>query len=209
MAITDINKVRFAAQITDEYTDEEILSEIDLVEADLYSRYKLPKRSQFLIDDDYTDFYIYPEKVHEVTRLQVQVDTSIDASGWLTIDSQTGSSLGVGSGTVYTTNWSHDSPNNYITLSSNIISTYDTKNVRVQCIPYSMHNLATYQSALNLVDTTNIIDGERVDTPITAKLKNRIDRYKKLNMPRKVMFSSNYEAYDEYEYTTYSQSDLR
>lgn len=196
MAITTPTEVKKAAQLTNEWSDEEILTEIDIVESDLYNKYYLPKRSQFSIDSDYTDFYIYPERVHEVTRVQVSVDSDVDPSGFLEV--ATGS---------YT--WSFTTPNNYITLDSSFITTYDTKIIRVQLVPKYANGMATYMTALNLVDPTTIIDGEENTPPLVTRLKSHLDYYKNEAKPKIILKSSDYDAYDKYDYISYNQSSLR
>lgn len=195
MAITTVEEVRTAGQITSEYTDDEIFAEIDLTESELYDKYYLPKRSTFSIDNDYTEFYISNERVHEIVRLQISVDSSIDPSGWLTV--QEGES------------WFHISPNKYINLGDEFISTYDGTTVRVQYIPKILNRLATDLCAWNLISTTNIVDGESVDSPLTQRIRTRINRYKEILKPKKVNFSSNYEEFNKYDYISINQTDYR
>lgn len=196
MAITTPTEVKKAAQFTSEWSDEEILTEIDIVEADIYTKYYLPKRSQFSIDTDYSDFYIYPSKVHEIIRVQVSVDTSINASGYL--DVATGSDT-----------WTFTSPNNYISLGSDFITTYDSKIVRTQFIPKFANGMATYMTALNLVDPTTIIDGQNSTPPLVTRLKAHLDYYKNEAKPKIILKSSDYTDYDKYDYVSYDQTTLR
>lgn len=196
MAITTGSEVKRVAQFSDEYQDEDYNIEIDIVEAELYGKYKLPKRSSFSIDDDYTVFYISDKPVKEVIRLQVNVETSIDPSGWLVIGSDS--------------NWSFTEDNNYITLEPSFISTYDTKLVRVQYIPKIFNLLASNIAALNLIDPTTITDGENtIESPQITRIKNRIDRYKKIISPRIMAKSSVNSEYDTDGYISINQSSYR
>jgi len=197
MTITTGSEVKAVAQLTNEYTDTEILTEIDIVEAELYNRYNLPKRSSFSIDDDYTDFYVSNDDVYDITRVQVSVDTAVDPSGYLTV--ATGS-----------TTWTHTAPNNYITLAAAFITSYDTKSVRVQYIPKAHNLIATNTCALNLIDATTITDGENtIEAPLVTRIKDRITRYKMLVKPRTIVRSSAYSQYDNFDYESITQSNLR
>jgi hypothetical protein len=196
MAITTPTEVRFAGQITAEYTDDEILSEIDIVEAELYQKYHLPSRSQITIDPLYTEFFIYPNEIHEIVRAQVQVETTVNPSGYELVAE--------GSDT-----WSFGSPNNYVTLSGSFIALYPNKLMRYEHIPKIFNMIATNQAALNLIDSTSIVDGSTIDTPRAVKLKDKITRYKELLKPIGITRSSPYIDYDEYEYIAYNQLDLR
>lgn len=197
MTITTGSEVKAAGQFSNEYTDDEILTEIDIVEAELYNKYSLPKRSSFTIDNDYTTFYISEDRVHEVKRVQVSVTTDIDPSGWL--------SVATGSNT-----WEHSSPDNYITLDSSFISQYDNKTVRVQYIPKIHNFIATDIVALNLITPTMITHGEdNIEVPQVTRLSNRINRYKKLLMPKVSLLSSTYSDFDEFSYPSISQVDFR
>ena len=198
MAITTIDQVKAAAHLTDEYTDDEILLEIDIVTAELYNTYKLPKRNSFSLDEDYTDYYIYanPLGVHEIIRLQAQVETDVDISGYTTLSSSS-------------TTWSHVPPNSYLTITSTMLSTYDTKSIRVQHIPKIYNLMATCQVALNLIDKTSIVDGENVATPQSTKLKEKLKRYKLILKPKGMTLSGPNLEYDPYEYISLTQSELR
>ena len=169
MAITTIEEIKFTAGLTNEFSDEEIETEIDLVEAELYERYFLPKRYQFSVNNDFTAFYIYPHRVHEIIRVQGGVETTVDPSGYTTI--ATGS-------------YSHATPNNYITLTTDTITKYDNKLIRVQHIPKVINLLATNTVALNLLDTTTVVDGEENIPPLITRIKDKIARYKYLLKPR-------------------------
>jgi len=195
MAITTPDEVKQVAQLTNEYSDEEIKTEIDIVEAELYLAYYLPKRSSFAIDSDYTDFYIHTDKVHEVVRVLASVETSIDPSGYTEIGSPT--------------YWEHIPSNAFITLTSTAITTYDNKQIRVQYTPKIMNLLATNLTALNLIDQTTIVDGEETLTPLARRIKDRIKRYKMLTRSRTIQRSSAQVNYDVWEYTSVSQSDMR
>ena len=196
MAISTITEVKKVAQFTSEWSDEEIETEIDISEVDIYDRYSLPKRSQFSIDSDYSTFYVSPEKVHEVIRVQVAVETDVDPSGYINV--VTGSDT-----------WLHTTPNKYISLGSDFISTYDNKIVRIQYTPNYANGMATYMTALSLVDPTTIVDGEENIPPLVARLKNHLDAYKKQAKPKSILKSSLYTDYDRYDYISYSQSSLR
>lgn len=200
MTITTGSEVKFAGQLTSEYTDEEILSEIDLVESMLYDKYSLPKKSSFTINDDFSTFYFSDSNVHEIIRVQVQVDTSIDPTGYLSIGS-TGST------------WDHVPQNRYFTLDPTFKTTYEGKKVRVQYIPDAYHRMATYQTALNLVDTTSIIDGQRVTTPLAQRITDKLNYYRNMVRPQfGILRSSLYVDYDENEYVDFDgtkQADLR
>lgn len=195
MAITNPTAVREAAGLTTEYTDAEINTEIDFVEAELYRTHRLPKRSSYSVDDDYTNFYISNDDVHEITRMQVSVETTTDPSGWLAIGSPDYYSFTEG--------------NNYITATGSLISNYDTKLIRVQYIPQLLHLLATSTAALNLVDQTTIVDGEEVIPPQVTRLKAKITRLTRLLKPRKMIKSSDYVNYDRFDYESISQIDYR
>lgn len=196
MAITTVEEVRRVGQIAGDYTDEEIQEELEIVEAELYDRYTLPKRSQFSVDDDYTDFYIFPKEVHEIIRVQGAVETSVDPSGYTTLD--------VGSDYTFTEN------NNHITLTTSAISEYDGDIMRVQHIPRVYSRIAAVQTALNLIDTTTIIDGENTTSPKAIQLMARLKRYKQ-SLFNGVRFqrSSPNEDFDKYDYVSYTQSNFR
>ncbi len=196
MAITTIDEVKFTGGLTDEYADEEILSEIDLVESELYQKYYLPKRSSFSVDADYTVFYIYPDAVHEVIRVKVAVETSIDPSGYSLVESGS-------------TTWEHIPPYNYLNLQAPFISTYDGNTVRIDSIPKIFNLIAKNTVALNLIETTTIIDGALVTTPLAQKLKDRIKRYTDIIKPKGFTKSSTNIDYDLYNYVSYTQTDLR
>ena len=195
MAITTGSEVKAAAQLTNEYTDEEILSEIDIVEAELYAKYTLPKRASFSVDSDYSDYFLNKDPIYEIVRLQGSVETTVDPSGYVTID--TGS-------------YTHTAPNNYITLDADLITEYDAKTMRVRYIPKIFNLLATAITALNLVDPTTISDGENnVEAPLVARLNARVKRYKELLKPKTMFRSSAQVNFDENEYVSVQQSDLR
>lgn len=196
MAITTISEVKKAGGLTSEYEDSEILSEIDAVEAIFYQKYSLPKRSKFIVDTDYTNFYIYPNKVHEITRLQVAVPTSIDISGYIEVESTS-------------ITWEHSPSNNFITLYPAFITSYENKTVRVQHIPKIYNLLAKYTVALNLLDTTSIVDGEDIVSTQITRIKDKINEYKLLLKPKNIKYSSNEEEFDKYDYISYTQSELR
>ena len=161
----------------------------------MYERYHLAKRSSFTVDDDYTKFYIYPDRVHEIASVFVTVETSVDPSGWLEVGSDN--------------NWSHISPNNYITLTGSFISIYDAKTVRVRHIPKIFNNMATNEVARNLIETTSVVNGEELTNPLYTRIDDRITRYKADLRPRGIRRSSQNLEFDRYDYTSYSQSELR
>jgi hypothetical protein len=196
MAITTIQEVKFAGGFTSEYDDAEILTEIDIVEADLYTQYYLPKKAQFSVDLDYTEFYISEDPVHEIKRVQVAVETTVDPSGYSIVEE--------GSDT-----WTFISGTNYITLGSDFVNTYVNKIVRVQYIPKMMNRLATNIVAANLLDITTIVDGERITTPQGTKLLNKIQRYRDMLRPKTLVRSSLYSDYDPYDFDSPDQSRLR
>lgn len=196
MAITTVAEVKDRGSLTSEYSNEEILTEIDIVEAELYQKYQLPKRSQFTIDDDYTDFFIYPDKIYEIIRVQAQVETTEDPSGYISIGSD-----GV--------SWIHTAPNNYLTLGSDFITTYDTKLIRVRHIPKIFNLLAANIAALNLIDTTTVINGRPAEAPLATTIKDRIQRYKDILKPKGITRSSANAEFDKYDYVSYSQTELR
>lgn len=194
MAVTTIEEVKFAGGLSNEFSDEEIESEIDLVEAEIYDRYFLPKRSQFVIDTDYVNYYIHTEKVHEIIRVQVSVDTTVDPSGYITLTSNL---------------YSHTAPNNYITLDSSVLSTYDTKIIRVQFIPKVINLMATSLVALNLTDASVIVDGERSTPPFIIRLREKIKRYRMILKPKTIIKSTENQDFDKYDYISLTQSDFR
>lgn len=196
MALTTPREVKFAAGITSEYTTSEIITEIDIVEAEFYQKYYLPKRSQFSIDDDYTEFYISDQPVHEVLRVQVAVDTSVDPSGY--------SIVAEGS-----TTWSFEPGTNYITLTSAFIGSYDSKVVRVQYIPKIYNLLATQVVAANLLDITTIVDGEQTTDPQTRKVLAKIRRFRDMLRPKGMTKSSVNQDFDPFEFISIDQSTLR
>jgi hypothetical protein len=195
MAITTVQEVKEVASLTSEYSEEEILSEIDIVEAELYQKYHLPKRSQFSVNKDYSNFYIYPTNVHEIIRVQGQVETTVDPTGYQIIGSDS--------------NWTFSTNNNFITLLPQAIENYGSKIIRVQHIPKIFNMIATNLVALNLIDTTTVINGESSDSPLAIKIKDRIDKYQELLKPKKMVKSSDEYDYNIYDYISYSQSDLR
>jgi len=194
MTITTGSEVKEVGDFTNEYTDEEILTEIDIVEAELYMKYKLPKRSSFSLDSDYTRFYIYSDNVYDIIRVQVSVDSSVDPSGWQTVDSS---------------NYTFQQNTNYIDFNSSFVSTYDTKQIRVQFIPKIHNLLATNICALNLIDPTTITEGDESVNPSVTRLVQRINRYKKLLVPKTIFRSSALEDYDPYDYQSINQTDFR
>lgn len=196
MALTTLSEVKKVAQFTNEWDDADILTEIDIVEADIYDKYYLPKRSQFSIDTNYTQFYIAPTMIHEVIRIQVAVDSDVDPSGYLEIEEGD-------------TTWIHDSPNNYITLASAFITAYENKIIRVRYTPKYANGMATYMVALNLIDPTIIVDGESSVSPLVTRIKQRIDFYKRQAKGKTILKSTEYSEFDKYEYISYSQSSLR
>lgn len=195
MVVTTVSEVKEIGDFTNEYTDDEILTEIDIVEAELYTKYRLPKRSSFFVDDDYTRFYISNNKVYDIVRLQVSVDTSVDPSGWLEV---TGSD-----------NFTFTNDTNYIDLTSSFIGSYNNKQVRVQYIPKIHNMLATNICALNLIDPTIITDGEETASPNITRIVNRINRYKKMLVPKSIIRSSTQVDFDEYDYVSINQSNFR
>jgi len=195
MVVTTVSEVKEIGDFTNEYTDDEILTEIDIVEAELYTKYRLPKRSSFFVDDDYTRFYISNNKVYDIVRLQVSVDTSVDPSGWLEV---TGSD-----------NFTFINDTNYIDLTSSFIGSYNNKQVRVQYIPKIHNMLATNICALNLIDPTIITDGEETASPNITRIVNRINRYKKMLVPKSIIRSSTQVDFDEYDYVSINQSNFR
>lgn len=195
MAITTVDEVKKVAQIVNEFTDDEILAEIDLVEAELYQKFRLPKRSSFSVDNDYTRFYISTDAVHEIKRVQVSVTTDISKSGYLEI----------GSPTYYT----FVVDNNYIDATGSLLTQYDNKLCRVQYIPRLLHLLATDITALNLMAQTTVVDGDDNLPPQVSRIKDRIMRYKRLLKPRRMILSGDYEDYDRYDYIGIDQVDFR
>ena len=198
MAITTGSEIKALGGFSNEYTDAEIETEIDIVEAELYQKYNLPKKSSFVVDDDYTRFFISPQNkgVHEIIRVQAAVETSIDPSGYTAIGSD-GST------------WGFVTPNNYLDLESSFISTYDSKIIRVQYIPKIHNLLATGIAALNLMDVTTVTDGEGNLPPQVSRIMKHIGRLKKLLAPRNILFSKDSADFDEFEYVSYPQSNLR
>ena len=194
MAITTVEEIKFTAGLTNEFSDEEIETEIDLVEAELYQRYFLPKRYQFSVNNDYENFYIYPYNVHEIIRVQGSVDSTVDPSGYQTI--ATGS-------------YSFTTPNNYITLTTATINQYDNKLIRVQHIPKTINQLATNMVSLNLLDTTTVVDGEENIPPLITRIKDKIMRYKSLLKPRTIIKSSDNINFNENDYLSLTQGDYR
>lgn len=194
MVLTTVAEVAFEGKISSEYSDDEILAEIDYVESDIYSKYFLPKRASFSVDDDYTKFYIYDKPVYSIESFQVQVDTDVDPSGFIEIGS--------------TDNWSFTSRTNYVTLTEAFISTYDSKLVRIKLIPYIYNRLGTYQAAVNLIDTDDISLGANIDSTRASKLLAKIKDIKAELSPKFIKLNiSTY--YDKNEYVLYEQSSLR
>lgn len=195
MVVTTDTEVKNVARLTNEFTTTEINTEIDIVTAELYSKYNLPKRSSFILDDEYTRFYISKEPVYDIIRIRAQVDTTIDPSGY-TIITATGS-------------WSFIDGTNYIDVTQNFINAYDTKIIRIDYIP-KIHNLiATNMAALNLIEETTITDGDEISTPQATKIKDRIQRYKDTLKPKTFIRSSVNDVYDPYEYISINQTDFR
>ena len=196
MALSNITEVKFIGGLTNEYTDSEILNEIASVEAILYKKYGLPKRSGFSIDSDYTDFYIFEDNVYEIIRVQVGVDTSVDPSGYLTVEESS-------------TTWSYDSGNNFITLAPEFIALYENALVRVQHIPKTYNDITKNVAAYNLISVTAVVDQDGVTSPQLTVIKNRIDNYKMELKPKKISYSSKAESFDKYDYVSITQSNLR
>jgi hypothetical protein len=196
MAITDTRQVTATGQLTNEYTSSEILTEIDIVEANLYDTYNLPKRAQVTLDTDYSNFYFSTDKVHEIIRVQVAVDTTVDPSGYITVEQAPDT-------------WSFLKPNNYITFSDTFLNTYDAKLVRIQYIPLVYNTMATIITVLNLIDTVTIVDGEEQTPPLIGRLKGRLERLKRISKPKSIFKSSELVNYDKYDYISITQSNFR
>lgn len=195
MVLTTGSEIKQVGSFSNEFTDIDYNTEIDIIEAELYDRYLLPKRSSFSIDNDYTRFFINDSKVYDIIRVRAQVSTDVDPSGYVVIGS-TGS-------------WTFTNGTNYIDLEPSFIAEFDTKGIRVDHIPKIFNLLATDMAALNLLDGTTIVDGEEVTDPQSRKLMARSKRYKKIISPRIMIRSSTAVDFDPFEYVSLNQSDFR
>lgn len=194
MVITTAQEVRKVGQIGTEYDDTEILAEIDIVEAIYYDKYTLPKRSSFVLDPLYTTFYFSELPVIELLRVQVQVDTSVSPSGYINI----GSPL-----------FTHVVPNNYIVASPTLMTSYTSKSVRCQYIPKIYSRMVALQVALNLINGTTIVNGAKVESPLSSRLKDQLNDLKDQLKPKGIRRSSEFETFDKYDYIAIDQVSLR
>lgn len=194
MPITKPDEVRKAGGFTSEFEDSEIELEIDVVEAELYNRYFLPKRSKFTIDNDYINHFISYDKVYEIVG--IDVSDNAQPSGYRDISS--------GSDT-----FTFTSGTNFISFDTTFATENDGEIIRIRYIP-KIHNLiAANQVALNLIIPTLVSNGEEGSSPQFTNLREKINRYKKILKPRSILKSSNHTEYDPYAYISIDQTTFR
>ena len=85
----------------------------------------------------------------------------------------------------------------YIKFDSTFISTNDGLKVSIDWIPKAFHTMATYRTALDLIDSSQIIDGEEVRNPLAARLDRRLGSIADSIRPKGVIASTAYEHWTE------------
>ncbi len=180
--LTDVKAVKDIARLNSnaDIADYEILRFIDDTESEVYENYGNPvKKTYFQLDSSFGSV------IYDFTGNNVPVHTVQEVR----ID---GRAVPLSEGS-----WSLGLSQGLIKFDSDLVIGSNSMNVSVDWIPKAFHTLATYMTALDLIDSSSIIDGEEVRNPLAVKLGRRIGSVSDSIRPKEVFRSSAYERWDE------------
>ena len=194
--LTTAAEVKRIADLTNEYSDEEIGSYITDVEYTLFTTYpNFKKYSEFSIKSDFDDTYFIHDRnsvfrPYKLTSVRIE-NTDLDAK-WEAVDS-----------TAWVSNF--DTPT--ITVPTSVQAGDDDK-YRVDWIPSIYNRLATLMTKQVLIAQGITFSNSSPEAGPTELITDEINKLKSLLASRgKFMRSSSYENYDPNEYISYEQYD--
>jgi len=175
MYFTDIASIKRLVRVTNELTDSEIQGFIEFTDQDIIADYgKAVKNMSSTVGDGNssgrTTYYLNPDLNEAYKVNEVKVNGSC-----LVPFIASGSSSVLGSGS-YT--FGAGSYANGVVLNSTDVSTYDGKLLEISYIPQIFHNLATFMTSFDLIQSMHIVAGRDDEFPRTAWIKQRIEQVK-------------------------------
>lgn len=193
--LTTVNDVKNAADLTNEYSDDEIGSYITDVEYDLFTAYpNMKKYSQFTINSLYDNIYYVHNRnsiyrPYKLTNVRKQ-DTTVDAK-WVSESFD---------------DWTLSLSEPVVTVPDTIQTGSDTKVYKVDWVPYIYHRLATLLTYQKLLVKGVIISNSDPDGGPGAYLQDEITNLQNmLKSSGLLMRSSVYSNYNPLDYITYDQ----
>ena len=180
--LTNVDKVKNVARIgaNSDINDTEIIKFIEDSDAELFEKYGNPvRRTAFLLDSGIGstvyDFTGNRDPVHSIQEIRVDGEPVSMTTGSFTIGYNNG----------------------FIKINLDFLNLNDGNKVSIDWIPKSFHVLSTYKSAMELIDSTIIIDGEDTINPLSRKLQMRLGSLEDAIRPKGAFRSSEYATYDE------------
>lgn len=192
---TTVAEVKRVADLTNEYTDDEIGSYITDVEYDLIADYpNFKKYSEIKIDTDYdSTYYIHNRNsIFRPYKLVLVREANSDlASKWQNIDAGS-----------WVTGF--DAPT--VTVTDAIQTGSDSVAYRVDWIPSIFNRLASLMTKKKLIERGITFSNSTPDAGPTEQIDAEINDLKaKLSSRRLFVRSSEYADYDPLEYVEYEQ----
>ena len=180
--LASVNHIKRIARLSagTDISDFEIIDYIDDAENEVFENYGDPIRRTFVYLDSSIGSTVYDFTGNRVPVYSIR---EVRADG-LEIP------LNVGS-------WELGGNQGYIKLDSTFILDYNSKRLSIDWIPKVLHTLVAYKAALNLIDSSQIIDGEEVRNPLAMKLERRIGSLADSIRPKEVFRSTNWINWDE------------
>lgn len=175
-----IDEVRTVARLTEnsDIVDGDIASSIEDATYFIRSEYGDPnKKSYFYFQSnsgsESYDFTGNNEPVHSIDSLDV--DGAVMPTGSYTGSLDTG----------------------FVGFDLSFIADWDGHKVDVVWVPRVTNLLAKHMAALDLIDSSMIINGKDIQNPLSSKLKMKVDMYKEELRPKGVYSAKEFVGYDE------------
>ena len=180
--LTSISEVKDIARLSlsADITDYEIIRYIQETDDIIFENYGDPTRRSYFFFDSSIGSTVYDftgdrVAVHNIRELRVDGEPVPQSSG----------------------SWVPGYNQGFIQFDSTFIANNDGLKVSIDWIPKAFNTLATYQAALDLVDSGQIIDGEEVRNPLALRLKQRVGSIENAIMPKHAFGSDKFKHWDE------------
>ena len=172
---TKIENVKRLARITNEVPDDELQEFISCVNQEILREHGYPvARAWSNIEDDRGSYYvnIKREPVYKIDR--VFVDGSLVSDG----------------------SWTGNATQGCISIGSGITIPYDGKIIKIDYIPYVYHQLATFKTAKDIIESQYLVSTDGGEFPRTAWLTSRIKDIMESLPSSPMMATSEYSSWN-------------
>ena len=180
--LTDIRSVKRVARLGEDtdITDYEVVRYIDDAESDILENYGDALRRTYVLLDSGIGSTVYDFTGNRVPVYSIR-EVRVDG---LEVPLNLGS-------------WELAPNQGFIKLNSQFITDFNSKKLSIDWIPKAFNTLANYKAALNLIDSTQILDGEEVINPLATKLEIKMGSMEASIRPKELFRSSDWQNWDE------------